>query len=199
MPVDKLKYKLVYAKNREEWRKWLEKNHECSEAVWLVYYKKGSGKETVVYDEAVQEALCFGWIDSVINRIDDEKYKQLFSQRKRKSTWSKLNKDRVEKLIKEELMTNAGLEKIEQAKKDGSWNSIDHVEQLIISDDFKKALSANKEAKKNFNNFSNSNKKISLYWINNVKSADLRKQRVNKIVELAAKNITLVQYRGTKM
>jgi uncharacterized protein YdeI (YjbR/CyaY-like superfamily) len=199
MKMSKDEYKQVYARDRTVWRNWLEKNHKSSEGVWLLYYKKGSNKKTVVYEEAVQEALCFGWIDSVINRVDDISYKQLFSPRKPKSTWSESNKDRVKRLIKQGLMTEAGLEKIELAKKNGSWTSIDKIEQLIIPEDLKKALAADKEAKKNFINFSNSNKKISLYWINNVKREDLRKQRIDKIVELAAKNMTLIQYRQKKM
>ena len=110
-----------YAPNRAEWRQWLQTNHKTSNGVWLIYYKKNSGKTRVPYDEAVEEALCFGWIDSTLNPIDDLCYMQLYMPRKDKSGWSKLNKDRVEKLTNLGLMTVAGQEKIDIAKqlKDG--------------------------------------------------------------------------------
>jgi uncharacterized protein YdeI (YjbR/CyaY-like superfamily) len=110
------------ARNRKEWRKWLQNNYSTSPGIWLVYYKKDSDKPTISYDEAVEEALSFGWIDSKANTLDDERYMQVFTPRKQGSIWSKINKQRVEKLIKNELMTSPGLEKVEVAKKDGSWN-----------------------------------------------------------------------------
>ena len=195
MGISKKDYEVVYAKDRKEWRKWLKKNHKSVNPIWLVYNKKGSGEPTVTYNEAVEEALCFGWIDSVINRIDEKKYKQMFSPRKPKSTWSKLNKSRIEKMIAQKLMTKAGLDKIERAKQEGTWDTLNDIEELIIPEDLLKALKTNKKAYKNFNAFSDSNRKVSFYWINNVKSKGLRKQRVDKIVELAEKNITLIQFR----
>ncbi len=105
-----------YAKNRKEWREWLEKNHRTSVGVWLIYYKVKSGQPSVQYSEAVKEALCFGWIDSKAKSLDEERYMQIFTPRKSKSVWSKLNKQYIEELIEQGLMTEAGLEKIATAK-----------------------------------------------------------------------------------
>ena len=101
--------KTFYDKNRKAWREWLQKNHDKKAGVWLIYYKKGSGKSRVSYDDAVEEALCFGWIDSIMHPIDEYKYKQKFTPRKTKSVWSALNKRRIEKLIEQQLMMPAGL------------------------------------------------------------------------------------------
>src|SRR6185312_14358897 len=119
-----------YAKDRHEWRKWLEENAATSQGVWLIYYKQSSGKPCVPYAEAVEEALCFGWIDSRANALDDERSMQLFTPRKPKSPWSRLNKERIERLMREGRMTPAGLAKIEAAKRDGSWGAYDAVEAL---------------------------------------------------------------------
>ena len=110
-------YESTYAKDRKAWRKWLQKHHDTSPGVWLVYHKKHTGEKTVVYAEAVEEALCFGWIDSTSRPIDEDTYQQLFLPRKPKSQWSKLNKTRIEKMIEEGLMTEAGMAKIEAAKR----------------------------------------------------------------------------------
>lgn len=154
-----LQIETYYAKDRREWRAWLEQNHATAPGVWLIYYKKESGKPRVAYDEAVEEALCFGWVDSRPNAIDDERYMQLFSPRKAKSPWSKLNKQRVEKLIAQGLMTAAGLAKVKTAKQDGTWNSWDAVEELTVPDDLNAALAANKAAEQNFSAFPPSSKK----------------------------------------
>lgn len=176
------------ARNRKEWRQWLEKNHSNSFGVWLVYYKKNSEKPTVSYEEAVEEAISFGWIDSKVNALDEERYMQIFTPRNIGSIWSKSNKHRVKKLIEQGLMTSAGLEKIEAAKKDGSWNFLDDIEKLIIPTDLKEALASNKTAENNFEAFSDPIKKQILYWIKSAKRAETRQKRIEKIVELAAEN-----------
>ena len=186
MPQPELK--TYYAKNREVWRKWLENNHAKSPGIWLIYYKAKTNKPRVAYDEAVEEALCFGWIDSTMRPIDDEKYMQRFTPRNVKSVWSALNKKRIAKLIKERLITDAGLEKIKVAKKNGSWSSIDHVENLTIPEDFQKALNKNKTALKNFNNFARFTKKQFLYRINNAKRAETRAEKIRQAVLMAAAN-----------
>jgi uncharacterized protein YdeI (YjbR/CyaY-like superfamily) len=184
----------TYAKNRSEWRKWLEK-HATSSGVWLIYYKKASGKPSVSYDEAVEEALCFGWIDSRVNALDEQRYTQFFSPRKPKSSWSKLNKQRVEQLIQNGLMTAAGLEKIETAKRDGSWNSLDAIEDLQLSPDLMAALDSNKTASENFMAFSTSVKKNIVRWIESAKRPETRLQRIAETVTLAAQNIKAYPYR----
>lgn len=184
-----------YAKDRAEWRAWLAENHATAPGVWLIYYKKESGKPRVAYDEAVEEALCFGWIDSRPNAIDDERYMQLFSPRKPKSPWSKLNKQRVEKLIKQGLMTPAGMEKIESAQQNGAWNTYDAVEELHIPDDLTQALAANADADANFRAFSPSSQKVILWWIESAKRPETRTKRIQETVELAAQNIKANHYR----
>ena len=180
--------KSFYAKDRNAWRKWLEKNHANSPGVWLIYYKKSSGKKRLEYSDAVEEALCLGWIDSTSRPIDDEKYMQRFTPRKSKSGWSALNKRRVQKMIEQNLMTKAGLEKIEEAKKNGAWKHLDHIEALKLPDDFEKALSKNKKAKINFENFPQFTKKQFLYRINSAKRPETRKERIKLLVKMAAAN-----------
>lgn len=178
-----------YAQDRQEWRKWLEQNHAAYSGVWLVYYRKGTGKPYVKYEDAVEEALCFGWIDSKLNKLDEERYIQLYSPRKARSQWSKPNKERVEKLIAEGLMTSAGLEKIEEAKKNGMWLQSDAVENLEIPQDLAEALKANQAAHDNFMAFSNSSKKNILWWVSRAKRPETRQKRVEETVRLAAENI----------
>jgi uncharacterized protein YdeI (YjbR/CyaY-like superfamily) len=153
---------LVYAKNRPEWREWLEEHHQTSQGIWLVYYKVKTGKPSVKYAEAVQEALCFGWIDSKVKSLDAERYQQIFTPRKPKSVWSKLNKQYLEELIKEGLMTEFGLSKIAAAKLDGSWTALDAVEALIIPLDLQEYLEGNPLANQYFQQFNNSTKKNTL-------------------------------------
>jgi uncharacterized protein YdeI (YjbR/CyaY-like superfamily) len=177
-----------YAKDRREWRGWLEANHGKASGVWLIYYKKESGKPRVAYDEAVEEALCFGWIDSRPNALDDERYTQLFSPRKPKSPWSKLNKQRVERLIEQGLMTAAGLVKIEAAKQDGSWSIYDAIENLEIPVDLDQAFAGDPIAWSYFNSFGNSNKKQILWWIESAKRPETRLKRIEQTVMSAAQN-----------
>ncbi|MGF7117430.1 YdeI/OmpD-associated family protein [Methanobacterium oryzae] len=176
------------AKDREEWRNWLQKNHLTSPGIWLVYYKKNSGKAGISYEEAVEEALSFGWIDSRVNAIDEERYMQIFTPRKPGSIWSELNKERVKKIIEERIITPAGLEKIEAAKEDGSWYFLDDINNLVIPEDLGEALNANISAKEHFEAFTDSIKKQILYWIKTAKRPQTRKNRIEKVVILAVKN-----------
>ncbi|MGD1807975.1 YdeI/OmpD-associated family protein [Dapis sp. BLCC M126] len=176
------------AKNRQQWRKWLEENHKDYVGIWLIYYKVKSGKPSIKYSEAVQEALCFGWIDSKVKSLDSERYMQVFTPRRPKSVWSKLNKQYIQELIKEGLMTEAGLEKIELAKQDGSWTKLDSIEELIVPTDLQQALAANPTAKKYFESLSKSSKKNLLFWIETAKRSDTRLKRIEKIINSAAQN-----------
>jgi uncharacterized protein YdeI (YjbR/CyaY-like superfamily) len=180
--------KSFYARDRKAWRNWLQKNHAKCNGVWLIYYKKSSGNKRLEYNDAVEEALCFGWIDSTSRPIDDEKYMQRFTPRKSKSGWSALNKRRVEKMMQQNLMTKAGLERIEDAKKSGAWERLDHIEALILPEDFEKALERNKKAKTNFENFPQFTKKQFLYRINSAKRPETRKERIKLLVKMAAAN-----------
>jgi uncharacterized protein YdeI (YjbR/CyaY-like superfamily) len=185
----------VHPKSRAEWRKWLEENQARKEGVWLISYKKDTGKPRFDYDESVEEALCFGWVDSKPAKLDDERSMLWFAPRKAKTNWSKLNKDRVEKLIKAGRMAPAGLAKVEAAKKDGSWNALDGVEALEIPPDLAKALSKNKTAKEYFDAFPRSVKRGILEWILNAKRPETRAKRIDETVTLAEKNVRANQWR----
>ena len=178
----------LFVKDRKTWRSWLVKNHAKQKGIWLVYYKKHTSKPTIAYEDAVQEALCFGWIDSTVRKIDEERYMQLFTPRKNGSNWSELNKRRVKKLIEQGIMTEAGLRKIEEAKKNGSWRNLDTVEKLKVPPDLLKALSANSKAKKIFEGLSPSRRKGFLWWIESAKTEITRTKRIAETVKLLLEN-----------
>lgn len=182
------KYERLDARNREEWHEWLKKNHDTSPGVWLIYYKKNSDKTGVEYEEAVQEALSFGWIDSKVNALDEERYMQVYTPRKPKSIWSKLNKQRVRKLIEKKMMQTAGMEKVKAAKMDGSWYFLDDIEDLIVPDDLKREFLNNQEAYEYFEKFPDSVKKQILYWIATAKREETRKRRIKETIKSAVKN-----------
>ncbi|MBD6615472.1 hypothetical protein FNW02_06370 [Komarekiella sp. 'clone 1'] len=188
MPKFDNQLETFYATNRQKWREWLEKNHHTSIGIWLIYYKVKSGKPSVQYSEAVKEALCFGWIDSKVKSLDEERYMQIFTPRKSKSVWSKLNKKYIEELIEQNLMTDAGLKKIEVAKQDNSWNTLDAIEELIIPVDLKQALEANETANKYFQAFSKSSKKNILFWIESAKRPETRLKRIEQTISSATQN-----------
>jgi len=178
----------IYAESRATWREWLSVNHQASPGVWLVYYKVKSGKPSIRYPEAVKEALCFGWIDSKVKSLDSDRYKQIFTPRKPNSVWSKLNKQYIEELIAADLIAPAGLAKIEAAKQNGSWTSLDEIEALVIPVDLQQALTTNPVAESNFERFSDSNKKVILSWIGSAKRLETRLKRIEKTVQAAAQN-----------
>src|SRR6185295_11536188 len=144
----------VRPKSRKAWRDWLAKHHASSTGVWLVYAKKHSRLPSLTYNDAVEEALCFGWIDSKINPIDDAFYMQMFTPRKLKSAWSALNKTRVERLLAAGLMTPAGLVLVKAAKSSGTWDAMKHVEELGVPLDLAKAIEANADASCNWASYS---------------------------------------------
>ena len=185
-------YKTIQPASRKAWRQWLEKNHADSPGIWMIYYKKGSGKSRVVYGEAVEEALCFGWIDSLARKFDDQRAMQKFTPRKPKSAWSQLNKTRIDKLIKEGLMTAAGLAKIEEAKKNGSWDiltsSDSHIDSNSLPPELLKALSRNKKALENFRSFPPGYRRQFLFWIDSAKRPETKLARIKQTVLMAAAN-----------
>jgi len=184
-----------YAKDRLAFRRWLQRHHARAAGVWLVSYKKQTGKPSIPYAEAVEEALAFGWVDSRPNVLDAERFQQLFSPRKPGSAWSKLNKQRVAKLIQAGRMTPAGLAKVEAAQRDGSWSAYDGVEALRVPTDLKRALAAHTAARRHFQAFSPSSKKIILWWIASAKRPETRAKRVAETVRLAAKNLKANHWR----
>ncbi|MCF2505224.1 YdeI/OmpD-associated family protein [Dyadobacter sp. CY107] len=184
-----------YAKSQEDWRKWLEENHQSEKSVWLIIYKKDSGTPSVNYTNAVDEALCFGWIDSKPNKRDEGSYYQFFAKRNPKSNWSKVNKGKVERLLELGLMTQAGLEAIEIAKERGTWTALDDVDEMIIPEDLQMALDKNKTALAYFDNFPRSSKRGILEWIMNAKRPETRQKRIDETVELATKNVKANHFR----
>jgi uncharacterized protein YdeI (YjbR/CyaY-like superfamily) len=175
-----------YAKSRKSWRSWLLKNSDAAESVWLIIYKKESTTPSVYYAEAVEEALCFGWIDSLANKRDDESYYQFFSKRKPKSNWSKLNKLRVATLIEQNLMMPSGLRMVELAKSTGTWTRLEEVDEMILPEDLIGAFNKNKTALAHWNTFSDSSKRGILQWLLSAKKEETRQKRVREIVERAA-------------
>ena len=185
-----------YAKSTKDWRRWLEKNGLSEKSVWLIIYKKDSGVASVTYKEAVEEALCFGWIDSKPNKRDEKSYYQFFARRNPKSKWSKVNKKKVEQLIAEGRMDQTGMEAIAIAKQNGTWEALDDVDDSVVPTDLQKALKKDKLALANFERFPKSSKKIILEWIANAKKEETRRNRIEETVSLAAKNIRANHYRN---
>lgn len=181
--------KTFYAQTRNEWRKWLEENHQSEKSVWLIIYKTTSKVRSVYYPEAVDEALCFGWIDSKANKRDQDSYYQFFSKRNPKSNWSRVNKIKVATLISQNLMTSSGLEMINIAKQNGTWDALEEVENLTIPDDLQKAFDQNKVAFEYWQKFSRSSKRGILEWIFNAKKIETRQKRIDETVRLASANI----------
>jgi uncharacterized protein YdeI (YjbR/CyaY-like superfamily) len=190
--------KAFRATTRAAWRKWLMQNHAKEKSLWLIIYKKDSGVPTVTYSEAVDEALCFGWIDSKPNKRDDKSYYQFFSIRNPKSKWSKVNKLKIAALQKQGLIASAGKAAIALAKKTGTWDALNDVDEIVIPDDLKKALQKNKIAESYFEAFPRSVKRGILEWVLNAKQQSTRDKRITETVTLAAKNIRANQYNPPK-
>lgn len=174
--------------SNKQWRAWLKKNHAKKQSVWLICYKQKAGKPTITWSDAVDEALCFGWIDSIRKTIDEDRFTNLFSKRKPTSAWSKINKDKIKRLIEEDRMAPAGLASIELAKKNGSWAKLDEVEKLTIPKDLDKAFKSNAGSKKFFLSLSKSVQKMILQWIAFAKREETRAKRIHEVATLAAKN-----------
>jgi uncharacterized protein YdeI (YjbR/CyaY-like superfamily) len=173
--------RLVF-QSRQDWRNWLQAKHEKVKAVQLVIYKKDSGQPKLTYTDAVEEALCFGWIDNRANRLDNERYLVQFSPRQPKSIWAKSNKIRVEKLIAQGLMTKAGLKVIERAKKDGSWDSLNEIDELILPQDLQSALDNNPSTSQYFAALSVSSKRAVLWWMASAHRTETRQKRIQEVI-----------------
>lgn len=176
---------VFYPTSQVEWREWLHEHHHSRQSVWLVFYKKSSAKPSISWSEAVDIALCYGWIDSKKISIDHEKSHQFFSKRKAKGTWSKINKEKIIKLTEAGLMHQSGLDVIEAAKQNGSWTILDLVEALVIPADLEKELNRHTGAMDFFLSLSKSVRKILLYGLMIAKRPETRQKRLNEIVEMA--------------
>jgi uncharacterized protein YdeI (YjbR/CyaY-like superfamily) len=182
--------KTTYAANRSEWRVWLEQYHATEREVWLVYYKKGSGKPSATYLESLEEALCFGWIDSLIQKIDDEKYTRKFNPRRAGSKWSELNKHLVAKLVKEGRMTGAGLATVDFSlpKPDAPRPKRS---ELPLPDWLKAGLMISPKAWENFNSLPPSHRREYIAWISDAKKEETRQRRIQEASGRLEKNETL--------
>jgi uncharacterized protein YdeI (YjbR/CyaY-like superfamily) len=183
----------LYAASRKEWREWLDRNHALSDGVWLMFYKKPSGKISVSYTDAVEEALCFGWIDGKIKRINDDYYIQWFTPRRRGSRWSKLNVKRFQELMGKGLVKPSGLKAYEEALNNPALVYDNRpLEIPDIPEDLLNELKNNSLALENFMNFPDSSRRMYIYWLNDAKREDTRHKRILKIAERAEKNIKSV-------
>jgi uncharacterized protein YdeI (YjbR/CyaY-like superfamily) len=168
----------IHPKTRAGWRSWLEKNHAESKGVWLIYYRASTGRRRLTWEDAVREALCFGWIDSKVKPIDDERYKQIFTPRKPRSVWSKINKQYIDELVSAELMTDAGLSAVDVAKKNGAWSLLEPIDALIVPADLELALEGSKRAREAYEALSKSAKRSVLYPVYTAKREETRAKRV---------------------
>jgi uncharacterized protein YdeI (YjbR/CyaY-like superfamily) len=185
----------IHPLTRAEWRAWLQDNHARDEGVWLISFKKATGQPAVSYDEAVEEALCFGWVDSKPNKLDDERTMLYFAPRKGGSGWSRPNKERVERMIATGLMTAAGLAKVEEAQADGTWTMLDAVENLEVPEDLAAEFSKYPNARANWEAFPRSAKRGILEWIVQAKRPETRAKRIAETARLAEDNVRANQWR----
>lgn len=170
----------------QEWRSWLEENHLTKNGIWMIFYKKESKRPGISWSEAVDQALCFGWIDSLKKSVDGTYSIQFFGKRKAKSTWSKINKEKIERFLSEGLVKQAGLDSVMIAKNNGSWSILDDVENLVVPHDLEEALQSIPEAELFFQSLSKSNKKMLLQWLVLAKQEKTRTARIQEILRCAA-------------
>ncbi len=182
----KFDYPIYHAETRAQWRAWLDANHGSVPGVWLCSWRTGTDRPRCPYSEAVEEAICYGWIDSTVNVLDDDRNLQLYTPRKPKSTWTRLNRQRVADMEKRNLMTDAGRRAVEQAKGNGWWTILDPVEDLIEPEELAAALDRNRSARTNWDGFPPSARKAMLWWVISAMKAETRDRRIATIVEKAA-------------
>lgn len=187
----------VHAETRSHWRDWLERNHAHHSGVWLVSWKKHTGKARMTYDEAVEEALAFGWIDSKPSKVDDERTALWFAPRKPQSSWSRINKERIARLEDQGRMADAGRRAVDAAKANGAWTRLDDVEKLVVPGDLVAALASHDQARENWDTFPRSVRRGILEWIVLAKRESTRARRVEQTALLAARGERANQWRRT--
>ncbi len=178
----------IYFSDRGAWREWLENNHALGPGIWVVFYKKGAGKQTMKYEESVEEAICFGWVDSRKRRLDDRRYALMFTPRNPRSPWSRTNKERVRRLVASGMMAEAGMACIEEARRNGAWAAYDPIEDLVVPEDLAVALAGRRSARENFEGLTVSARKSVLWWIATARRSDTRARRIAKTAEAASQN-----------
>lgn len=182
----KFDFPIYHAESQLQWRSWLEHNHGSVRGVWLCSWRSGTGRPRCPYPEAVEEAICFGWIDSTARHLDDDRGLQLFTPRKTKSPWSRLNRRRAAEMERRGLMTDAGRAAIDAAKANGWWTILDQVEDLEEPDDLATALDQLRAARDNWDGFPPSARKQMLWWIVSAMRPETRANRISTIVDEAA-------------
>src|SRR6218665_2110561 len=181
--------------SKEHWREWLNENHLDKQYVWMICYKQRANVPTISWSDAVDEALCFGWIDSTRKTIDEESFVQFLTKRKSGSVWSKINKEKVQRLGEQGLIMPAGHKSIEVAKANGSWSLLDDVEELAIPKDLEKGFKLKKGSKDFFLSLSRSSRKAILQWLVLAKRPETRQKRITEIAELAVQKLKPKQFR----
>jgi uncharacterized protein YdeI (YjbR/CyaY-like superfamily) len=183
---------LLPIESRDAWREWLSANHATSAGVWLVTWKSRTGRPTFPYEEAVEEALCFGWIDGQRGRGEEERIFQWFAPRRPKSTWARSNKERVARLEAAGLMAPAGLAAVERARANGSWDALDDIDNLVVPPDLAAALAERPGARDNWAGCSPSSRRMALAWVTQVKSPEIRAWRVARVADQVARGERIV-------
>ncbi|HUT34764.1 MAG TPA: YdeI/OmpD-associated family protein [Planctomycetota bacterium] len=183
--------KQFVAKRSEDWRRWLEENHASEREVWLVFHKKHTGVPSPTYDESVEEALCFGWIDGIIKRLDDRCYARKFTPRARRSPWSELNKRRAERLIKAGRMAEAGLARVAEAKASGEWDADRTISTDELPQELLDALAGHPQARSHFDALPPSHRKRYVLWVASAKLVETRQKRSNQAVVMLERGDTL--------
>ena len=179
----------LYVSNRNDWRAWLSGNHDAKKEVWLIYYKKHTGRPSIPYEDSVEEALCFGWVDSIIRKIDDERCSRKFTPRTSRSRWSETNKRRVEKMIRKGKMTEAGLARVAEAKNTGQWfKTPSFRKERVVPSYLKDALATNRKASDNFDKLANGYKRQFVGWIGSAKKEETRRKRIAEAMKLLEHN-----------
>jgi uncharacterized protein YdeI (YjbR/CyaY-like superfamily) len=181
-------YELLEIDDRDAWRAWLEHNHATAKGVWLVSRRRNTDAGSLDYDAVVEEALCFGWVDSREQPVDDERLMRLLTPRKAGSAWARSNKERIARLKGAGLVADAGRSIVERAKADGSWSRYDSAEALEVPGDLRDALAAHAQAAESFDGFTDAAKRTILRWLIDAKRPETRAKRIDETVRLAAKN-----------
>ena len=175
-----------------QWRAWLAENHATAKEIWLLFHKKHTGKPGLTYVEALEEALCFGWIDGILKRIDDEKHVIRFSRRRKNSIWSQQNKGRVRKLIEQGRMTEAGLARIKEAKANGQWaKAAEREDVTIIPAELTEALAEDEQARQHFERLAPSHRRQFIYWVATATRDETRRKRIAETIALLSRRKTL--------
>lgn len=185
MPVGKNDRPLIEFASAADWRKWLDANHASSDGAWIVLAKKHGGADAPSYEQAVEEALCFGWIDTTARRLDETRYLGLFTPRKPGGTWSRTNKERVERLVAKGRMRPPGLAAVDAAKASGAWTYLDEIDALVMPDDLTAALEADATAGAGWAALPAYARKMALEWVRSARRPETRARRIAAVADAA--------------